>query len=79
MSCAAFDIYSISSDFYKYAYSHLDFNYLDPFYSYVEYLFNLNLELFPEETIIFSDKKLFNKQQFFIDEDSNIEKEISSF
>ena len=57
----------------------LDFNYLDPFYSYVEYLFSLNLELFPEETIIFSDKKLFNKQQFFIDEDSNIEKEISTF
>ena len=57
----------------------LDFNYLDPFYSYVEYLFNLNLDLLPEETIIFSDKKLFNKQQFFIDEDSNIEKEISTF
>ena len=56
----------------------LNFNYIDPFYDYTDYLFTSDPEILPRESVILIDGKLKKENYFYIDKKSNIEKEISS-
>ena len=56
----------------------LNLNYIDPFYDYTDYLFTSDPEILLKESVILIDRKLEKENYFYIDKESNIEKEISS-
>ncbi len=55
----------------------LDLNFIDPFYDYVDYLYSLDPEILPEESVVLTDGKLKAENYFLIEKKSNIEKRIS--
>ncbi len=65
-------IYSIKEGF------DLDLNFINPFYSYLDYLFSLDNEIILEESIVLTDKILPKINSYLISKNSNIEKEISN-
>ena len=65
-------IYSIKEGF------DLDLNFINPFYSYLDYLFSLDNEIILEESIVLTDKILPKINSYLISRNSNIEKEISN-
>lgn len=57
----------------------LNLNYIDPFYDYVDYLYNSDPEILREESVVLTDRDLKAENYFLIEKKSNIEKRISDF
>ena len=56
----------------------LDLNFINPFYSYLDYLFSLDNKILLEESIILTDKVIPGINSYLISKNSNIEKAISN-
>ena len=56
----------------------LNLNFIDPFYDYTNYLYSIDPEVIPEESVVLTDGELKAENYFLIDKNSNIEKEISN-
>ena len=52
-------------------------NFIDPYFSYLEYLFTYESFVDDQELIVITDKETKTEKAFFLDKESNIEKEIS--
>ena len=56
----------------------LNFNFIDPFYDYVDYLYGSDPEILREESVVLTDKELKAENYFLIEKQSNIENRISN-
>lgn len=56
----------------------LNFNFIDPFYDYVDYLYDSDPEILREESVVLTDKELKAENYFLIEKQSNIENRISN-
>ena len=56
----------------------LNFNFIDPFYDYVDYLYSSDPEILREESVVLTDRELKAENYFLIEKKSNIENRISN-
>ena len=56
----------------------LNLNFIDPFYDYIDYLYSLDPEILPEESVVLTDRELRAENYFLIEKKSNIEDRISN-
>ena len=56
----------------------LNFNFIDPFYDYVDYLYSSDPEILREESVVLTDRELKAENYFLIEKQSNIENRISN-
>ena len=56
----------------------LNLNFIDPFYDYVDYLYNSDPEILREESVVLTDRELKAENYFLIEKQSNIENRISN-
>ena len=56
----------------------LNFNFIDPFYDYVDYLYNSDPEILREKSVVLTDRELKAENYFLIEKQSNIENRISN-
>ena len=56
----------------------LNFNFIDPFYDYVDYLYSSDPEILREESVVLTDSELKAENYFLIEKQSNIENRISN-
>ena len=56
----------------------LNFNFIDPFYDYVDYLYSSDPEILREDSVVLTDGELKAENYFLIEKQSNIENRISN-